>query len=93
MYSVQTEVIRGIEIADGQFMGSEVIKQRLLSCVFRTLLFNGGGGGTVETTPNAINTFTKLSTEKSNVQTTATKCNYPNCGGEVDTINKASWKR
>lgn len=45
MYSVQTEVIRGIEIADGQFMGSEVIKQRLLSCVFRTFLFKGGGGG------------------------------------------------
>lgn len=45
MYSVQTEVIRGIEIADGQFMGSEVIKQRLLSCVFRTFLFNGGVGG------------------------------------------------
>lgn len=43
MYSVQTEVIRGIEIADGQFMGSEVIKQRLLSCVFRTFLFNGRG--------------------------------------------------
>lgn len=45
MYSVQTGVIRGIEIADGQFMGSEVIKQRLLSCVFRTFLFNGGCGG------------------------------------------------
>lgn len=45
MYSVQTEVIRGIEIADGQFMGSEVIKQRLLSCVFRTFLFKGGRGG------------------------------------------------
>lgn len=44
MYSVQTAVIRGIEIVDGQFMGSEVIKQRLLSCVFRTFLFKGGGG-------------------------------------------------